>query len=115
MLTKLFTAAAACAVLASPAAAQTAQAQADYVFPYFKGNGDGLHLAHSTDGLTWRAVRGDSVVFRISRPSEEFRIAARVSGDRMDGTIERDGAPPEPFSARRAQRPSGSIEDEETP
>ena len=63
------------------------------------------------------AVRivGDSVVFRISRPSEEFRIAARVSGNRMDGTIERDGAPPEPFSARRAQRPSGSIEDEETP
>jgi SAM-dependent methyltransferase len=63
------------------------------------------------------AVRivGDSVVFRISRPSEEFRIAARVSGNRMEGTIERDGAPPQPFAARRAQRPSGSIEDEEAP
>lgn len=63
------------------------------------------------------AVRivGDSVVFRISRPSEEFRIAARVSGNRMEGTIERDGAPPQSFSARRARPPSGSIEDEEAP
>jgi hypothetical protein len=60
------------------------------------------------------AVRivGDSIMFRISRPSEEFRIAARVSGDRMEGTIERDGAPAEPFSARRAKRPTGSIADE---
>ena len=63
------------------------------------------------------AVRivGDSVMFRISRPSEEFRIAARVSDNRMEGTIERDGAPPQSFSARRARPPSGSIEDEEAP
>lgn len=28
-----------------------------YLFSYFTGNGeDGLHLAHSTDGYTWRAV-----------------------------------------------------------
>jgi SAM-dependent methyltransferase len=60
-------------------------------------------------------IAGDSITFRISRPSEEFRIAARVSGNRMEGTIERDGAPPQPFAARRAQRPSGSIEDEEAP
>ncbi len=60
------------------------------------------------------AVRivGDSIMFRISRPNEEFRIAARVSGDRMEGTIERDGAPAERFSARRARKPTGSIEDE---
>jgi SAM-dependent methyltransferase len=60
------------------------------------------------------AVRivGDSIMFRISRPTEEYRIAARVTGDRMEGTIEQDGAPPQPFSARRAQKPSGSIEDE---
>ena len=32
-----------------------------YLFAYFKGEGrDGLHLAHSTDGMTWRALRGDS-------------------------------------------------------
>jgi SAM-dependent methyltransferase len=63
------------------------------------------------------AVRivGDSVMFRISRPSEEYRIAARVTGDRMEGTIERDGAPTEHFSARRAKKPSGSIEDEIEP
>ncbi|HET8622843.1 MAG TPA: class I SAM-dependent methyltransferase [Gemmatimonadales bacterium] len=59
------------------------------------------------------AVRivGDSIMFRISRPSEEFRIAARVTGDRMEGTIEREGAPAQPFSARRVKKPSGSIED----
>jgi len=63
------------------------------------------------------AVRivGDSIMFRISRPSEEFRIAARVSGDRMEGTIERDGVPAQPFSARRVKQPSGSIDDEIEP
>ncbi|HEX8142434.1 MAG TPA: glycoside hydrolase family 43 protein [Pyrinomonadaceae bacterium] len=31
-----------------------------YIFTYFKGNGeDGLHLAYSTDGLTWRALNND--------------------------------------------------------
>jgi hypothetical protein len=30
-----------------------------YLFSYFTGNGEGgLHLAHSTDGLTWRALNG---------------------------------------------------------
>jgi SAM-dependent methyltransferase len=63
------------------------------------------------------AVRivGDSIMFRISRPSEEFRIAARVTGDQMEGTIERDSVPTEPFSARRVKKPSGSIEDEVEP
>jgi hypothetical protein len=32
-----------------------------YLFSYFKGNGeDGLHLASSTDGFTWTALKGDS-------------------------------------------------------
>lgn len=31
-----------------------------YLFSYFKGNGeDGLHLAASTDGLTWTALKND--------------------------------------------------------
>lgn len=31
-----------------------------YLFSYFKGNGeDGLHLAYSTDGFTWRALNQD--------------------------------------------------------
>lgn len=34
-----------------------------YLFAYFKGNGeDGLHLAESTDGYSWRALAGDSAV-----------------------------------------------------
>jgi hypothetical protein len=32
-----------------------------YLFSYFKGNGeDGLHLAASEDGLTWKALKHDS-------------------------------------------------------
>ena len=32
-----------------------------YLFSYFKGNGeDGLHLAYSTDGLQYQALKGDS-------------------------------------------------------
>lgn len=32
-----------------------------YMFSYFKGNGeDGLHLAYSNDGLSWKALKGDS-------------------------------------------------------
>jgi len=32
-----------------------------YMFSYFKGNGaDGLHLAYSNDGFTWKALKGDS-------------------------------------------------------
>lgn len=30
-----------------------------YLFSYFEGNGDGLHLAYSTDGLRWRELNGD--------------------------------------------------------
>jgi SAM-dependent methyltransferase len=60
-------------------------------------------------------IAGDSIMFRISRPNEEFRIAARVAGDRMDGTIERDSLPPERFTARRVKKPGGSIEEEVEP
>ncbi|OQP63607.1 glycoside hydrolase family 43 protein [Niastella populi] len=32
-----------------------------YLFSYFKGNGeDGLHLAYSTDGFKWQALKNDS-------------------------------------------------------
>ncbi|MFN8355687.1 MAG: glycoside hydrolase family 43 protein [Spirosomataceae bacterium] len=41
----------------SPLCAQTKH----YLFSYFKNNGqDGLHLAHSTDGLHWKSLKGDS-------------------------------------------------------
>ena len=44
---------------------ESASVTHDYLFAYFKGNGeDGMHLAHSTDGLTWRALRHDSAFFK---------------------------------------------------
>ena len=49
----------------SPVAAAREPARHDYLFAYFKGNGeDGVHLAHSADGLTWRALRHDSAFFK---------------------------------------------------
>lgn len=51
-----------CATLFSCSVAQKKSA---YVFSYFKGNGaDGLHLAYSYDGLTWKALKGDSSFLR---------------------------------------------------
>lgn len=49
----------ACAPLG--AGATRSSEPAHYLFSYFRGNGeDGLHLAHSTDGMVWRPLRGDS-------------------------------------------------------
>src|SRR5690606_4495786 len=33
-----------------------------YLMSYFKGNGDGLHLAYSRDGLQWEALCKDAVI-----------------------------------------------------
>jgi len=35
-----------------------------YLFSYFKGNGDGLHLAYSLDGLKWEALGRDTVFLK---------------------------------------------------
>lgn len=35
-----------------------------YLFSYFNGNGDGLHLAYSEDGKTWQALGHDSVYLK---------------------------------------------------
>lgn len=70
---------------------------------------------NATVSVPTARIVGDSIRFTISRPNEEFRIAARVTGDRMDGTIERDGAPAAPFSARRAKKPAGSIDGDAEP
>lgn len=34
------------------------------LFSYFKGNGDGLHLAASTDGLNWAPLKNDSIFLK---------------------------------------------------
>jgi hypothetical protein len=35
-----------------------------YLFSYFKGNGDGLHFAYSTDGYEWKTLRNDSIFLK---------------------------------------------------
>lgn len=35
-----------------------------YLFSYFKGNGDGLHLAYSMDGLEWKSLKNDSIFLK---------------------------------------------------
>jgi hypothetical protein len=35
-----------------------------YLFSYFNGNGDGLHLAYSEDGKTWNALGSDSIYLK---------------------------------------------------
>jgi hypothetical protein len=56
----------------APSAAPTPDAGGGYVFAYFNGNGDGLHLARSDDGLAWRPVRGDSVIFKPTVGTEKL-------------------------------------------
>ncbi|WP_207495901.1 glycoside hydrolase family 43 protein [Aridibaculum aurantiacum] len=43
-----------------------AQAPSDtvYMFSYFKGSGDGLHLAYSEDGYKWTALFNDSIILK---------------------------------------------------
>jgi predicted GH43/DUF377 family glycosyl hydrolase len=43
-----------------------AQVKSDTVnmFAYFKGNGDGLHLAYSEDGYDWKALNKDSIIIK---------------------------------------------------
>ena len=63
-----------------------ALAHHDYLFAYFKGNGeDGMHLAHSEDGLTWRALKHDSAFFKPTVGAEKLtRDPSIVRGS--DGT-----------------------------
>jgi hypothetical protein len=68
------------------ATASTAPADDRYLFSYFKGNGeDGLHLAYSEDGLTWRALNHDSAFFKPAVGKEKLtRDPSIVRGP--DGT-----------------------------
>ncbi|MGV3641562.1 MAG: glycoside hydrolase family 43 protein [Adhaeribacter sp.] len=34
------------------------------LYSYFKGNGDGLHLAYSTDGYRWKALKNDKIFLK---------------------------------------------------
>lgn len=52
-----------------------------YLFCYFKGNGDGLHYAWSTDGLQWNTLFNDSAVLKptVSR-DKLFRDPCIIKG-----------------------------------
>ena len=53
--------------LAAPAGTQNRTPELPptvYLFSSFRGNGDGLHLAWSTDGLKWTALAGDRVLLQ---------------------------------------------------
>lgn len=39
-------------------------AQKAFLFSYFNGNGDGLHLAYSRDGKKWAALGGDKIYLK---------------------------------------------------
>lgn len=50
---------------ASGSAEQAGESAGHYLFAYFTGNGeDGLHLAHSRDGLRWTALKGGASFLR---------------------------------------------------
>lgn len=59
--------------LSSCAVVQKQAAQDDvYLFSYFKGNGDGLHLAYSTDGYNWQALKNDSIFLKPNAGNDKL-------------------------------------------
>ncbi|MCC9165799.1 glycoside hydrolase family 43 protein [Pontibacter harenae] len=51
---------------------QPAQAEEVYLFSYFKGNGDGLHLAYSLDGYNWQALKNDSIFLKPTAGNDKL-------------------------------------------
>lgn len=43
-----------------------------YLFSYFKGNGDGLHLAYSHDGYNWTALKQDSIFLKPTAGNDKL-------------------------------------------
>jgi len=62
-----------CILTVGLAFAQQQVPETVYMFSYFKGNGeDGLHLAYSFDGYTWKALNNDKAV-----------LEPKVGGDKL--------------------------------
>src|SRR5688500_12789743 len=52
-----------------------------YVFCYFKGGGDGLHYAYSTDGYSWKTMFNDSIVLKPTVSKDKlFRDPCIIKG-----------------------------------
>jgi hypothetical protein len=60
-------------------------AQPVYLFSYFKGNGDGLHLAWSRDGFQWQPLNSDRLFLRPEVGSKLMRDPCICRGP--DGTF----------------------------
>jgi alpha-N-arabinofuranosidase len=60
---------------------QTTQPQTTkYLYSYFQGNGDGLHLAYSTNGLTWTDLNGDATLITPTIGSDLMRDPSICQG-----------------------------------
>ena len=71
---------------AGPAERTEAQSKVDYLFSYFKGNGeDGLHLAYSHDGLRWTALKNDKSFLKPNVGGKLMRDPCICQGP--DGTF----------------------------
>ncbi len=57
-----------------------------YMFSYFNGNGDGLHLAYSFDGLKWHALNGDSIYLKPEIGKDKLMRDPSIVQDE-DGTF----------------------------
>ena len=52
-----------------------------YLFCYFKGGGDGLHYAYSSDGYNWQAMFGDSAILKPTVSKDKlFRDPCIIKG-----------------------------------
>ncbi|MHA6247399.1 glycoside hydrolase family 43 protein [Pontibacter sp. CAU 1760] len=60
----------ACAGL--PTQQQPDRGEEVYLFSYFKGNGDGLHLAYSLDGYNWQALKQDSIFVKPTAGNDKL-------------------------------------------
>ena len=56
-----------------------------YLFTSFRGNGDGLHLAWSADGLKWTALAGDRVL--LDARGRREADARSLCSPESDGTF----------------------------
>lgn len=57
-----------------------------YLFSYFNGNGDGLHLAYSEDGKKWEALGSDSIYLKPEIGKDKLMRDPSIVQDE-DGTF----------------------------
>jgi beta-xylosidase len=71
--------------MAAAPAEQAPGSEKVYLFSYFKGNGDGLHLAWSPDGFNWKTLGNDQIYLKPEIGSKLMRDPCICRGP--DGTF----------------------------